>query len=172
MTDGCPVCDALDDPRIKAFGMLVEAHAEATNAIQRDTADIVDFPLPWFSVLIRLARSPGAMLRMTALARDMTISTSGLTRLVDRMEAAGLVRRESCPGDRRGTNAVLTDTGRRQLSAIVEPHVDSIDHHLAAPLRPGELEQLTELLAKVRDWIRSSPSDDDPPASGAEQRVL
>lgn len=147
--------DALDDPRIDAFGMLLEAHNELLNTVSRRLEQELGTPVPWLGVLIRLARSPGQRLRMTELARDMTISTSGLTRLVDRVEAAGHVRREACPEDRRGLLAVLTPEGRALVADAAEMHVADLDHYLAAALSEQELGQLTDLLRRVRDHIRS-----------------
>lgn len=150
-----PGLDPLDDPRIEAFGMLIETHNEVVNAVSDRVAGKQSVPVPWLSVLIRLARSPEQRLRMTQLAREMTMSTSGLTRLVDRIERAGHVRREPCPEDRRGLLAVLTPEGLEVVTDTAEPHLDVLERHLAAPLSTDELAQLTSLLRRVRDHIRS-----------------
>jgi MarR family 2-MHQ and catechol resistance regulon transcriptional repressor len=144
----------LEDPRIEAYGMLVEAHNELHNALQRNLDAEAGVPIGWLSVLIRLARSPGQRLRMTVLARDMTMSTSGLTRLVDRMEADGVVQREACPEDRRGMLAVLTDNGRSLLASAAPRHVADLDRLLSGALGDSELAQLTGLLRRVRDHVR------------------
>lgn len=144
----------LDDPRIEAYGMLIEAHNELHNALQRNLDADAGVPLGWLSVLIRLARSPDSRLRMTVLARDMTMSTSGLTRLIDRMEADGAVRREACPEDRRGLLAVLTEQGRAMLAAAAPCHVSDLEQLLGGALDEGELHELTGLLRRVRDHVR------------------
>lgn len=144
----------LDDPRIEAYGMLIEAHNELHNALQRNLDVHAGVPVAWLSVLIRLARSPGEQLRMTVLARDMTMSTSGLTRLVDRMEADGIVERQACPEDRRGLLAVLTDKGRAVLAAAVPCHVADLEQLLGDALDDRGLAQLTDLLRRVRDHVR------------------
>lgn len=145
----------LDDPSVEAFGMLIEAHNELHNAVTTNLQQELSAPIPWLGVLIRLARSPGHRLRMTHLAREMTMSTSGLTRLVDRIEAAGHVRRESCPEDKRGLLAVLTPEGQRVIAAAAPMHVADLERYLAAALSPQELVQLTDLLRTVRDHVRS-----------------
>lgn len=150
-----PDLDVLDDPRIEAFGMLLEAHNELHNALSRRLDRDLSLPVPWVGVLVRLARSPEQRLRMTVLARDMTISTSGLTRLIDRMEEAGHVRREACPDDRRGFHAVLTEQGRATIVNATPGHLEDLEEYLAGPLTPDQLEQLTQLLRIVRDHIRS-----------------
>jgi DNA-binding MarR family transcriptional regulator len=145
----------LDDPRIEAYGMLIEAHNELHNALQRNLDAQAGVPVGWLSVLIRLARSPGERLRMTVLARDMTMSTSGLTRLIDRMEADGVVQRQACPEDRRGLLAVLTDRGRSVLASSAPCHVADLERLLGGALDERELDQLTGLLRRVRDHVRA-----------------
>lgn len=146
---------ALADSRIEAFGMLVEAHNEVVNAVSRRLETGHDLPVAWMGVLIRLARSPDQQLRMTKLARDMTISTSGLTRLIDRMEAAGHVRRQACPEDRRGLLAVLTPAGQAVVTEAAPAHVADITRYLGDALTDDELAQLTDLLRTVRDHVRT-----------------
>lgn len=146
--------DEYDDPRITAFGMLTEAHNEAVRVMEQQLAEL-ELPHQFASVLVRLIRTPGNELRMTDLAVDMTISTSGLTRLIDRMETAGLVQRRSCPTDRRGLNVTLTADGRRQVAAMAEPHLAALELAVGRHLTDAQLEQLTDLLRKVRDGNRS-----------------
>lgn len=147
--------DHLDDPRIEAYGMLLETHNELHSALQRNLDAEAGVPVGWLSVLIRLARSPGERLRMTVLAREMTMSTSGLTRLIDRMEADGVVQRQACPEDRRGMLAVLTDKGRSVLESTAPSHVADLERLLGGALDPGQLAQLTDLLRRVRDHVRA-----------------
>jgi MarR family 2-MHQ and catechol resistance regulon transcriptional repressor len=144
------VKDPWDDPRITAFGMLLEAHAAVISQVNRDLETSSGIPVSWFEVLLRLARSDDHQLRMAELARQVGLSTSGLTRLVDRIEAAGYVRREACPSDRRGANAVLTDEGDELLRKAVPPHLDSLDLHVVAALG-DQVDQLTDLLRTLRD---------------------
>lgn len=154
------VLSSYDDPRITTLGMLFEAHAEAVRTV--DTfMDNVAVPPQFISVLIRLARSPGEEKRMTDLAKDMTISTSGLTRLIDRMEAQGFVERVTCPDDRRGFNARVTDKGRDVLAEAAVPHLDAIEAAVTSHLTEREAAQLTRLLRKVRDGNRAACPEND-----------
>ncbi|HEX4903143.1 MAG TPA: MarR family transcriptional regulator [Acidimicrobiales bacterium] len=155
-TDARPVEDVQDDPHIEAFGMLIEAHNEVLHVTQRQLEATSDVPVAWLGVLIRLARSPGQRLRMSELARDMTMSTSGLTRLVDRIEAAGQVRREACPEDRRGFHAALTDEGRAALAGALPGHVADLERTIGGALDADELAELTRLLRRLRDHVRDS----------------
>lgn len=145
----------LDDPRIDALGMLIEAHAAVMTAIADDLTETSDLPVSFLGVLIRLGRSPGEQLRMTQLAHEMSITTSGLTRLIDRMEQAGLVERRPCPGDGRGLLAALTPAGRRRLQQVLPVHLAQIEHRFTGHLSPAEQDSLTSLLRSVRDGVRS-----------------
>lgn len=148
-----------NDPRITAFGMLLEAHAAVTGAVNRELEATAGMPITWFEVLLRLSRSPGQRLRMSDLAGQVGLSHSGLTRLVDRLLVAGLIQREACPDDRRGAFAVLTGAGGEALEAALAGHLESIERHLAAPLGPEGMTALTDLLRTVRDeaWAGTRP---------------
>lgn len=146
-----------DDERITAFGMVLEAHASLTAAVNRELEATAGMPITWFEVLIRLSRSPASRLRMSELAGQVGLSHSGLTRLVDRVIEAGLVRREACPEDRRGAFAVLTEEGGAALEAALDGHLASIDRHLVAPLGRDRLAELTDLLRTVRDAAGAVP---------------
>ena len=151
--------DALDSPLVEAFGMLLEAHNELNTAVTNGLRDSVDLPLPWVAVLLRLARSPDRRMRMSELARDMTMSNSGLTRLVDRIEATGHVSREACADDRRGMNAVLTRSGVEMVAAAAPSHLEDLHRLIGAELEPDEIELLTGLLRRVRDRARATSDD-------------
>lgn len=146
--------DGLDDPRVELFGMLLEAHNELSNEVTRRLATSTSIPVAWLGLLVRLARTPGERLRMSQLAREMTMSTSGLTRLVDRLEAAGHVRREACPDDRRGLWAVLTAQGRDLVATTTPGHLDDLDDLLGGALDDSEIRQLTDLLRTLRNHVR------------------
>lgn len=143
--------DACQDPRITAFGVFLEAHAGVVGAVNRDLEADSGLPVSWFEVLIRLSRSPDQQLRMSELATQVALSTSGLTRLVDRLEEAGLIRRAACPSDRRGAFAVLTDDGRRTLERALPAHLESLDRHLARPLGTDGLATFEGLMRGLRD---------------------
>lgn len=157
--------DPWDDPRITAFGMLLEAHAAVITQVNRDLEASAGIPVSWFEVLLRLARSPEHALRMAELARQVGLSTSGLTRLVDRIEEAGYVRREACPSDRRGANAVLTSEGEALLRTAVPHHLDSLEQRVAGPVGK-DLGTLEAILRTLRDSNGPGlcPSDASPSA--------
>jgi DNA-binding MarR family transcriptional regulator len=107
--------------------------------------------------LLRLARSPGQRQRLTSLARELTVTTGGITRLVDRAENHGLVRREPCPDDARGSFAVLTEEGRQRLRDALPDHLLEIDTLWLSQLA-DDRELVMERLRRVRDNARRWPN--------------
>lgn len=145
--------DPLDDDRITLVGLLIESttalRAQLDRQLERDTG----LPLQWFELLLRLARSPGRHLRMSDLAAQATLTPSGLTRAIDRLEAAGLAERAPCASDRRGAYAALTARGLERITAAVPPHLEHVEEHLTSALSHDEQQQLAALLRKVRDHV-------------------
>lgn len=153
---------ALDDPRLTAMGLLVEAYGGVTARL-----DVVHAAHGLsgtdFDVLIRLARSSGQQLRMTDLAAQTGLSTSGITRIVDRLESGGLVARQAAPGDRRSSLAVLTTAGVQRLDQLLPPLIAEIEHWLTGPLSPAQLSALLDSLRTVRAGVR--PDAAPPPGA-------
>ncbi|MDQ3354899.1 MAG: MarR family transcriptional regulator [Actinomycetota bacterium] len=147
-----------DDERITAFGMLLEAYAAVVGNVSRDLDATSDLALSSLGILLRLARSPDRRLRMTELAAQAALSTSGLTRLVDRLEEVGYLRREACASDRRSSLAVLTDQGAEVLVKAVPGHLDSLERNVAGPLGAEGVQQLTAMLEVLRDSARRGPA--------------
>src|SRR5262252_2675316 len=98
-----------------AWQALLNAHARITTAVEAALAEAGLPPLAWYDVLWPLQRAPEHRLRMGALAGEVTLSRTGLTRLVDRIEREGLLRREPAPEDRRGSYIVITPAGTAVL---------------------------------------------------------
>src|ERR1700680_4287720 len=109
--------------------------------------------LGWYDVLVHLEDAPEG-LGMTEIANRILFSKSGLTRVIDRMEAAGLVRRERPPEDRRVVKVLLTPTGVDALNAARAIHRRGIQEHFVSHLDPAEREALAEMLQGVREHVR------------------
>lgn len=145
--------DLLDHPYLSTIGLFFESHAGLAVAMERRLETETSLSVQWFEVLIRLARSPGHRLRMSDLAAQTTLSASGLTRAIDRLEGAGLVQRAACPSDRRGSFAVLTEAGEERIMAAVPVHVQHLTELLEEIFSPAELEQFAALARRLRDGV-------------------
>jgi DNA-binding MarR family transcriptional regulator len=106
-------------------GML-RAHAELTRALDAQLAREHNLPLSSYEVLLFLADAPDGRMRMSELAESVLLSRSGLTRLVDRLERDGLLKRERCESDARGLFAEITPEGRRLFDAARRTHLDGV----------------------------------------------
>jgi MarR family 2-MHQ and catechol resistance regulon transcriptional repressor len=142
----------LNDPRFTAVGLFAEAimGLNARFAAQFDEHRISPVE---FEVLMRLARSPGNRLRMTDLAGQTSLSTSGVTRVVDRMDRDGLVGRQACPSDRRSSYAVITDAGLAKLDEVLPGHLALVQQWFIGQLTPEQLAQMLDSLRTIRDAV-------------------
>jgi MarR family transcriptional regulator, 2-MHQ and catechol-resistance regulon repressor len=146
---------ALADDRLTVVGLLAEAFAglEARSSAQLGAHGLSGVE---FEVLLRLARSPLGLLRMSDLSAQTTLTSSGVTRVVDRLVDRGLVARQACATDRRTTYAVVTDAGRSLLTEVLPGHLALIESSLLDPLRRGgadELEAFVTALRRLRDHL-------------------
>jgi DNA-binding MarR family transcriptional regulator len=103
-----------------------------------------------YEVLLLLASAQDGRLRMTELADGALLSQSGLTRLVDRLERAGLVVRERCDHDRRGLYARITDEGLRRFSEARVTHLEGVRARFLEPLGPEELDALADAWERIQ----------------------
>ena len=148
---------SLDKSGLAAWEAFILAHAAVLSRIERDIGkhDIVS--LTWYDVLIALANAPGQRLRLNELAERVIMSRSGLTRLVDRIEQAGLIRREPAPGDRRGAYAVLTREGALAQHEAWPYYAAAIARQFAHYLSEEERRVLTIALRRVHGAV-SNPA--------------
>jgi MarR family transcriptional regulator, 2-MHQ and catechol-resistance regulon repressor len=151
--------ETFDDERLTTVGLLMESAAGLRRVFQRRLEEEQSLSNQSFDVLIRLARSPGSELRMSELAAQTSLTPSGLTRSVDRLQEQGLVERRVCPEDRRGSFAVLTATGRAAMDQAIPNHIAHIDEVLSDLFTPGEEETLAALLRRLRDHLYESGTE-------------
>ena len=138
-----------DDPRLDAWRAFLFAHAQVRRQLERELQAERGMSLAEYEVLLFLAYSEGRRLRMSELADRMLLSRSGATRLVDRLEADGLVERVVCDTDRRGQWAQLTAGGYERLRAASPTHLRGIAEHFLDRIPPGELDALHATLRRV-----------------------
>ncbi len=118
-------------------------------ALEHDMLRGERLDLSWYEVLARLDQSAEGQLRMQKLADSLVYSRSGVTRLLDRMEKAGLVERHPDANDRRGWNAIITVRGRERMKRARPCHRRGIQNHFLRHLNYAEVQTLNELLSKV-----------------------
>ena len=133
----------------RAWRTFLRAHATVVRALEAELLAEHDLPLASYDVLVQLSEAPDRRLRMTELADRVLLSRSGLTRLADRLEREGLITREPCPSDARGTLAVLTEAGLQRLRDAWPTHLRGVSQHVTSRLSAQEVEQLGDLLGKL-----------------------
>lgn len=139
----------LDISRNKVWRLFLTTHATAIDLIERELAEAGLPPLGWYDVLFALEEAQDRRLRMNELAANIVLSRSNLTRLVDRLEAAQLLYRESCPTDKRGAFAVVTDKGLEMRQKMWSVYAQGIATHFACHIDDNQASVLNELFARI-----------------------
>jgi DNA-binding MarR family transcriptional regulator len=129
----------MDDEQLEVWRAFLNAHARVTRAIGRDLAEAGLPDLGWYDLLWTLYRRPGRSLRVKQLADEVVLSPTAMSRFVDRVEAAGCVRREPDPDDRRALQVTLTDEGVELLRKMWPVYSEGIERHFAAELEASGL---------------------------------
>jgi len=142
---------ALSDAQLLAWRRFLRAHARVTRRLETDLLAEQNLPLATYDVLVQLVEAPQRRLRMSELAELVMLSRSGLTRLVDRIEGEGLVRREACEDDARGLYTAITEAGVDRLRAASPTHFRGIAQHAVGRLDDDEAAQLSALLGRMID---------------------
>lgn len=146
----------LSETEGRAWSAFLRGHDRIVGQMNDDLEAGKGMPLTHYDVLRQLAMTPDRSLRMSELAERVVLSRPGLTGVVKRLEAQGLVERRRCTEDGRGLNAVLTPEGRRRLAAAHPTHVRSIRERFANAYTDQELRTLAVLLGRLTG---ARPSD-------------
>lgn len=151
------------DERVTLVGLFLEAHRGLLRAFEpihrKDDVSDVEF-----SALLRIDRSPGGRLRMSDLAAQVGLSTSGITTLVERLMTRGLMERNPDPGDRRALVVTLSDAGRALLTRQLSELLPVMDRCLVEPLGQ-DLAVFSAALTRVRDVVEpNATAGSHPPA--------
>ena len=139
------------DPRLETWRSFLVAHAQIRRQLERELQAEQSLGLGEYEVLLMLARADDRQLRMSELADRLVLSRSGVTRLVDRLEADALVERASCDTDRRGLWATLTKAGHDRLRRAAPTHLRGVGEHFLDRIPPDELDALQRTLDRVLD---------------------
>lgn len=153
----------LSDEEQRAWRSYLAATTQLQSQLDRELQQDAGLPHAYYEILVRLSESPGRRMRMSVLADASGSSRSRLSHAIARLERTGWVRRESCPSDRRGSYARLTDEGLAALRRAAPLHVASVRRHLLDRLTPAQLGQLHEICEVVLASLRTA---DPPPTDG------
>jgi DNA-binding MarR family transcriptional regulator len=143
-----------DEFRLAAWRAFLNAHATVIDHIERDMVEARVLPLGAYDVLVALLEAPDQRLRLHELASHIVLSRSTLTRVLDRLEAEGLLVRERVETDRRGAYAVLTAKGREALRQAWPVYARGIAQYFARHLSEEETRVVTEALGRVYEARR------------------
>jgi DNA-binding MarR family transcriptional regulator len=125
---------ALDEDALAAWRSFLGAHAHLTRRINRDLAAAGLPDLGWYDLLWAIYRQPDRRLRVKDLAEEVVLSPTAMSRFVDRVAAAGYVRRDVDPHDRRALRVAITDEGIDVLRSMWPVYERAIEEHFAAHL--------------------------------------
>lgn len=139
------------DARLEPWRGFLEAHARVSRRLDDELRAEHDLSLAEYDTLLTIAWSPERRIRMRTLADRILLSKSGVTRLIDRLVADGLVERDICLSDARGAEAVLTPAGLERLRAASQTHLRGIDAHFLSVVDPSDLPVIERSMRVVAD---------------------
>ncbi|MFI0509169.1 DNA-binding MarR family transcriptional regulator [Streptomyces canus] len=145
---------AANSPRVRDFGLLIKAATRLEQRIDTALRRECGIGHTMFEVLIRLCRQPGEEVSQRELADDLTLTSSGITRLIDRMEEAGLVGRAPSPGDRRSVLVEPTDHGHTVFLQAAAVHAQVVERYFVAPPARDDYTRLIGALGEIDRALR------------------
>jgi DNA-binding MarR family transcriptional regulator len=134
---------------VRAWARLMRAHQAAFGHVEGALKAAGLPPLAWYDVLLELERAGDCGLRPFTLERELLLPQYALSRLLARMEEAGLVRRGSCPSDGRGQMVVITEAGRATRRAMWPVYGSALHEAVGSRLSAAESDGLAELLGRL-----------------------
>ncbi len=134
---------------LTAWVRLLRAHAALTRTFSAELLSEHGLTINDYEALLLLSRAGGQRMRRVDLAQSLVLTASGVTRLLDGLQACGLVEKATCESDARVTYAVLTDLGRERLREASRSHVASIRALFGERYTDDELRSLSQLLARL-----------------------
>jgi DNA-binding MarR family transcriptional regulator len=146
----------IEPTRFGAWRHFVESHGLIVRLLEQDLVEACGLPIAWYQVLLLLNEAPEQRLALQELNETVTLSQSAVSRIVDKMESAGLVRREQSDFDRRSVYAVLTAQGRKKFAAAAPVHGEGIAKYFTDGLTDSEAKVLERVLARVHEGGRTA----------------
>jgi DNA-binding MarR family transcriptional regulator len=139
--------------RLRSWRLFFESALALLDVLDSELEQAVGIPMRWYDVLVHLEETPDGI-RMNELAERILYSKSGFTRVVDRMEEAGLVRRVRPEHDRRSILILLTDKGTETMEHARRYHRHGIEQHFSQHLTDNDIKALTRALEKISTHAR------------------
>ncbi len=146
----------LTDDEQHTWRAFLEATRRLDEQLDRELQHQAGMPLGYYTILVMLSEAPERTLRMSDLAERTWSSRSRLSHAVDRLEEKGWVERHSCPSDKRGAFALLTDAGFAVLEAAAPGHVAGVRRHVFDQLTPSQVEALGTISQKVAQRLAAA----------------
>jgi DNA-binding MarR family transcriptional regulator len=143
----------LDEPALRVWRAFLQASVLLPRRLDEELQAAHGLSLAEYDTLLHIANAPDRRVRMSVLADRVLLSRSGITRLVDRLVANGMVERWACPTDARGAEAVLTGSGLDRLREAAKTHVAGIERHFLAPLDATDREAIEHGLGRVAEAL-------------------
>ena len=137
------------DPTLTAWVRFLRAHAQLTRELGARLEADHGLTMSDYDVLIQLYFAEGHAMRRVDIARQVLLTASGITRLLDGLERCGLVAKQACASDARVSYAVLTEAGLRKVEAARDTHLADVDELFGSQFAPEERQQLAELLGRL-----------------------
>jgi DNA-binding MarR family transcriptional regulator len=137
------------DEGVEVARVLFRAYANLAGLLGDALEADVGIPLAWYAVLQGVGRAPSGYVKMSQLCQVLSMTSGGVTRVVDRVEAAGYVERAAHPSDRRVSHVTITDLGREVLAKAEPVFRRNVDAHLVGRLEPRELRDLNRIICKL-----------------------
>jgi DNA-binding MarR family transcriptional regulator len=138
-----------DDAALGPWRSFLRAHARLTRRLDEELRAVHGLSLAEYDALLQLASAPRHRLRMSVLADRVLLSRSGITRLVDRLVADGMVERTACRTDARGAEAALTRAGLGRLRGASQTHLDGVQRYFLDAVEPDDRVVLERALGNV-----------------------
>ena len=139
----------------EAWRSLMTAYTRVNAHLADEIETETDLTLDRYSVLLMLSQAPDGAMRPSELADALGLSRSGTTRLIDRLEDAGLVERRTCGSDRRGSFVGLTNQGETSFREAGRIHLRGIEEHVGTHLTSDELAEMQRILTKLGESVDS-----------------
>jgi DNA-binding MarR family transcriptional regulator len=136
-------------PSTDAFGNLISAHAVLVRELSAALVERHGLTVNDYGTLLLLSRAGDEGMRRIDLANELNLSPSGITRLLDRLEAQDLVGKGECKSDARVSYAILTDAGLEKLREAAPGHIEDIEQRMSSVLSEQEMKTLAELLSRL-----------------------